>query len=927
MMMFFAMPSIVRADEGEEPTTPTKLTLMVFSGYDDDDDPIYLNGNGSNEVARYYSVMAMIPNAERTDDVRVYYTYDAAVTLSYAAYEAQTDGKILLAEDPYGMSTFALLTDMEEDNATLRVVACLIKDGSEVEAARSDVGTYALTFTAVAAPTFEKPTGSDIEIGDLAKITNSPEGDSTVYTFGDVLPTFTNQDDSKGVKEYYNGISIQGTVGQSVTIKAINYDITSNGYAGSKMTTVTYNLISSTNTFTFAPASGTEVEANAAITVTASKGGEDQGISISYKWFATEEAANAAVYDDEWDAYSEDSKPQATVALPVLKVVALNVMGDVINYGTATYTVYGTATYTVKAAEQPAVAFTITPAPTEAGLDAGTEITVAYSDVALSMNIMYKWFADEAAAKAAEWDIDDNTWKDYVPTSKPVLTEAMPVLKVIVFDDSDDDNIVVAADSVVVYTVVAGETPEPGVAVPAIDKAAGAYEAGTVITVAKGTADSIFVATGKTEAEATAFVKATADVTVRLTADTVIRAYAMKDGKHSDTVARAYTIRIPVVDNGTLTVTPDGTSVVEEGDEVTYEVETEYEGYTVRYKWYADMATAEADNTYKNYGEGCETVGEDTKLIISKETPVLAIGVGTGVIEDEFAWVIAPKYFTYTFAGEDPEVTITLSPVSGTEVEEGDTVKITCSDETVVVHFMMFDTKANAEAISEEDWEDAMIEYGEPVEDDEFIGYPVITKEKPVIKVGYAIVDEEENSTWHFTYAVYTVKGGETPVTTVAKPTFSVEAGAVEKGTKVVLACTTEGAKIYYTVNGEEPTAESTEYTAEISIDSAMTIKAIAVKEGMTNSEVAEAAYTIKSVANQTNELAGVSIYPNPTDGEFSVVAPANAQVEIFTAAGVLVKRMVVAEGNAQVRLDNSGIYFVRVRANGQAAIRKVVVR
>ncbi|MBD5392584.1 T9SS type A sorting domain-containing protein, partial [bacterium] len=30
---------------------------------------------------------------------------------------------------------------------------------------------------------------------------------------------------------------------------------------------------------------------------------------------------------------------------------------------------------------------------------------------------------------------------------------------------------------------------------------------------------------------------------------------------------------------------------------------------------------------------------------------------------------------------------------------------------------------------------------------------------------------------------------------------------------------------------------------------------------------------------------------------------------------------------NAQVRLDNSGIYFVRVRANGQAAIRKVVVR
>ena len=56
-------------------------------------------------------------------------------------------------------------------------------------------------------------------------------------------------------------------------------------------------------------------------------------------------------------------------------------------------------------------------------------------------------------------------------------------------------------------------------------------------------------------------------------------------------------------------------------------------------------------------------------------------------------------------------------------------------------------------------------------------------------------------------------------------------------------------------------------------------------------------------------------------------MAPANANVEIFNAAGVLVKRVVVAEGNVQVRLNNSGIYFVRVSANGQMAVKKVVVR
>ncbi|MDE5606811.1 MAG: chitobiase/beta-hexosaminidase C-terminal domain-containing protein, partial [Bacteroidales bacterium] len=105
--------------------------------------------------------------------------------------------------------------------------------------------------------------------------------------------------------------------------------------------------------------------------------------------------------------------------------------------------------------------------------------------------------------------------------------------------------------------------------------------------------------------------------------------------------------------------------------------------------------------------------------------------------------------------------------------------------------------------------------------------------------------------------AAYTVKG-ETPVVeTVAAPTFSVAAGEVEKGTKVTIACTTEGATIYYTIDGTEPTAESIEYKAAIEINTDVTLKAIAVK-GDAKSEVATAAYTVK-VANENLELAGVS--------------------------------------------------------------------
>ena len=86
-------------------------------------------------------------------------------------------------------------------------------------------------------------------------------------------------------------------------------------------------------------------------------------------------------------------------------------------------------------------------------------------------------------------------------------------------------------------------------------------------------------------------------------------------------------------------------------------------------------------------------------------------------------------------------------------------------------------------------------------------------------------------------------------------PTFNPAGGAVEAGTKVAITSATEGATIFYTTDGTEPGIESTEYTGEIEITTAVTIKAIAVKEGLNNSVVATATYTI--------------LDPNATDATF----------------------------------------------------------
>ena len=71
------------------------------------------------------------------------------------------------------------------------------------------------------------------------------------------------------------------------------------------------------------------------------------------------------------------------------------------------------------------------------------------------------------------------------------------------------------------------------------------------------------------------------------------------------------------------------------------------------------------------------------------------------------------------------------------------------------------------------------------------------------------------------------------------------EATGAEGVVNVTMASTTEGAKIYYTTDGTEPSAESTFYTDVVAISEDTTFKAIAVKEGMENSPVSFAKYSV----------------------------------------------------------------------------------
>lgn len=87
-------------------------------------------------------------------------------------------------------------------------------------------------------------------------------------------------------------------------------------------------------------------------------------------------------------------------------------------------------------------------------------------------------------------------------------------------------------------------------------------------------------------------------------------------------------------------------------------------------------------------------------------------------------------------------------------------------------------------------------------------------------------------------------------------PSSDIISGSkVKKGTKVTLNCSIEGAVIYYTIDGTQPTQQSIIYKVPIIINSNVTIKAFAVKEGYKDSGVATFIYEISEFDEDKGEV------------------------------------------------------------------------
>ena len=361
----------------------------------------------------------------------------------------------------------------------------------------------------------------------------------------------------------------------------------------------------------------------------------------------------------------------------------------------------------------------------------------------------------------------------------------------------------------VVYTPAGGK---PSVSAPTISPNGGSFLTSQEVSLACATDGATIYYTLDGADPTTSSTQYNAPFTI--TATKTVKAFAVHDDMNDSNVATAeFTKVTPItvaeardaIDAGTGTTGVYVRGIVCEGGSALSSGAMNY--------WISDDGT-ETDKFEVYKGKGLN----GANFTSTDDVRIGDIVVVTGDIkkyESTYEFNSGSQIAIYT-----PKVlTPTFSPAAGA-VAAGTSVTISTATADAIIYYT--------------------VDGSDPNKSSSVYSVPVTIDANKTIKA-FAVKDGFPDS--DIATAVYTI------ATPCATPEFSLAAGEVEKGSTLDLSCDTEGATIYYTTNGTDPTTSSTVYNVPIIINTAMTIKAIAVKDGLANSAVATASYTIRDYA------------------------------------------------------------------------------
>lgn len=194
---------------------------------------------------------------------------------------------------------------------------------------------------------------------------------------------------------------------------------------------------------------------------------------------------------------------------------------------------------------------------------------------------------------------------------------------------------------------------------------------------------------------------------------------------------------------------------------------------------------------------------------LTRSAKVRAVAIAEGKLPS----IIVEADYTVRVKSEAPE----FSPAAGTYHQEV-TVTLNAPDEDAYIYYTLDGT--------------------EPTYMSNTYLSPFTITETTTVKAIAVSIDQDPSDVVTATYTIT-----DEPVAAAA-PVFTPATGNYTEKVEVSIAAA-EGAVIYYTLDGTEPTEKSTLYDAPFTLTETTTVKAIATENGKTNSEVVEATYTI----------------------------------------------------------------------------------
>ena len=174
-------------------------------------------------------------------------------------------------------------------------------------------------------------------------------------------------------------------------------------------------------------------------------------------------------------------------------------------------------------------------------------------------------------------------------------------------------------------------------------------------------------------------------------------------------------------------------------------------------------------------------------------------------------------------------------------------------------------------------------------------------------------------------------------IKTVATPIANIASGSVvEEGTAIELSCETDGATIYYTLDGSCPCNETEARKVyggtPIVINESVTIKAMAMAPNMYESDVVEFTYIVDTTTGIDDQMfnAKIQIYPQPIRDKVNISAGGRIikSVTILSMNGSVVSS--VRKPATTVTLDvgvlAAGVYIINIQTEDNIYSRKVLI-